>query len=523
MTLDVGGRDLFIYSTHNGGATWSISPAFVHQGKNTDFVSMNDGITWDSTGMFHITHNAGTSWSNVTPNINFGDDMPDMDFVSTTTGWLIQNQVNGSTPLYRTLDGGATWTLLSPNQPAPTPVAGTLTVQAIDVQVLDYQPVKVNAIVRGTLPDSNCTTISSVNQVRDGNTFRITLTTTTSPGQCNNTPTYFDRVITLDTTNLPPAQYIVNANGFEKSFELVTQDLTKFGQTLVDALNARNFDTVKVMMDQSLIFAFWQSQGTSYTPDQAVEQLQTNYLGTTPLTADANKDLNALLNGTDPYSVVGLDPNKSQALFVSGWGLDGKDEAILYSTKLADGSLYWHSVLIAKGGFTPDSGSISHEAFCADTRIPALIEQLKTSMNQSNGDMFSALVSPAHGVDVRLWAYASPVNFNTTSAKNVFTDTTVYNWGGGPSGIPDMGTFKDLIQPKLLDVLNAPNMETYCDNLTKVYPLSNPWPYPNIRYYNLYKPSTTASDLDFRTWLIGFEYINNQPYLYGMVTIVWEP
>ena len=86
-----------------------------------------------------------------------------------------------------------------------------------------------------------------------------------------------------------------------------------------------------------------------------------------------------------------------------------------------------------------------------------------------------------------------------------------------------MGTFKDLIQPKLLDVLNAPSMETYCDNLTKVYPLSNPWPYPNIHYYNLYKPGTSDTTLDFRTWLIGFEYINNQPYLYGMVTIVWEP
>ena len=109
MTIGLGGRDLFIYSTHNGGATWSISPTFVHQGKNTDFVSMNDGIIWDLTGMFHTTHNAGTSWSNVTPNINFGDDMPDMDFVSMSTGWLIQNQVNGSTPLYRTSDGGTTW------------------------------------------------------------------------------------------------------------------------------------------------------------------------------------------------------------------------------------------------------------------------------------------------------------------------------------------------------------------------------------------------------------------------------
>jgi hypothetical protein len=86
-----------------------------------------------------------------------------------------------------------------------------------------------------------------------------------------------------------------------------------------------------------------------------------------------------------------------------------------------------------------------------------------------------------------------------------------------------VGSFKDIIQPKLLDVLNAPNMETYCDNLTKVFPPSIPWPYPNIHYYNLYKPSTSGTTFDFRTWLIGFEYINNQPYLYAMVSIVWEP
>jgi hypothetical protein len=73
------------------------------------------------------------------------------------------------------------------------------------------------------------------------------------------------------------------------------------------------------------------------------------------------------------------------------------------------------------------------------------------------------------------------------------------------------------------EVFNAANMETYCDNLTKVFPLSNPWPYTNIRYYNLYKPSTTPADLDFRTWLIGFEYIDGQPYLHSLITIPWEP
>jgi hypothetical protein len=218
---------------------------------------------------------------------------------------------------------------------------------------------------------------------------------------------------------------------------------------------------------------------------------------------------------------MGLDPANSLAFYVSGWGIDGKSEAILYMAKQKDGNPYWHSALIAPSGFNPDS--VSHEAFCADTRIPALIEQLKASMNQSNGDLFASLVSPTRGVNVRLWAYSSEVNFNPTTARAVFTSTDSYNWGGGPSGVPDVGSFKDIIQPKLLEVLNAPNMETYCDDLTKVFPLATPWPYANIRYYNLYKPATPGNELDFRTWLIGFEYLNNQPYLHSMVTIVWEP
>jgi hypothetical protein len=152
-----------------------------------------------------------------------------------------------------------------------------------------------------------------------------------------------------------------------------------------------------------------------------------------------------------------------------------------------------------------------------------LLSQLKAGVNQSNGSLFSALVSPTHGLDVRLWAYADLVNFNAASVTNIFSDTKVYNWGGGPSGMPDTGTFKDVIQPKLLEVLNAPNMETYCDSFDKVYPLATPWPYPNIRYYNLYKPGTPVIELDFRTWLIGFEYIDGQPYVHSMVTISWEP
>jgi hypothetical protein len=256
-------------------------------------------------------------------------------------------------------------------------------------------------------------------------------------------------------------------------------------QNVVDTLNTRDFNTAKAYMNASFLFAFWQSKGTSYTPDLAIQQLQTNYLGATPLTSNPGKDLNALLGGLNPYSIVGLDPATSQVLFVSGWGLDGRGEALIYITSQADGSLYWHGVLIAPTGFSPSPSTISHEAFCADTRVPLLLSQLKAGVNQSNGSLFSALVSPTHGLDVRLWAYADLVNFNAASVTNIFSDTTVYTWGGGPSGIPDTGTFKDVIQPKFLEVLNAPNMETYCDSLDKVYPLANPWPYPNVRFYNL--------------------------------------
>jgi hypothetical protein len=120
----------------------------------------------------------------------------------------------------------------------------------------------------------------------------------------------------------------------------------------MDALNTKDFDSAKALMEASFTMAFWQSQGTSYTPELAIQQLQNNYIGpNTQLTPDANKDLIALLGGMNPYSVMGLEAFNSQAMFVSGWGLDGTGEAILYITRRSDGSLYWHSVLIAPGGF----------------------------------------------------------------------------------------------------------------------------------------------------------------------------
>ena len=526
------GTEMFIYVTHDGGATWARSGSAASPDRNTDFISMSDGFAWNANGFLHITHTGGASWSQVTPNINFGDGVRDMDFVSSTTGWMLDTDLNGNAALYRTTDGGSTWTTLFGSIPPTQPPAqlSDLTIVQMQIELQNTgcftpgDPMGVRAWIKNNGQAAAGGFAIRVNDVEQ---------TVNGLGMGETTAVFFPGYSNPVTAISDPAGSITESdetnNSRSEMLPVPTPPLpcvtpTEFAKTIVDALNAKNFDAAKVRMGPSFMMALWQSQGTSYTPDEAVQQLQLNYIGAgTVLAPDPNKDLSALLGDVNPYSIMGLDPSNTLALFVSGWGLDGKGEAILYVTRSANGSLYWPSVLIAPAGFASSSNPTSHEAFCADTRIPALIDQLRASMNQSNGEMFAALVSPTSGVNVRLWAYSYEVNYSAAAARNIFTGTDSYNWGGGPSGIPDVGSFKDIIQPKLLEVLNAPNMETYCDDLTKVFPLSNPWPYPNIRYYNLYKPATPGNEFDFRTWLIGLEYINNQPYLYGMVTIVWEP
>ncbi|HXD10899.1 MAG TPA: NBR1-Ig-like domain-containing protein [Anaerolineales bacterium] len=530
MTLDQ--RDLFIYVTHDGGTTWTRSTGFAREGWNASFVSVTDGFTWNRNGYLQVTHNSGGSWSQVTSNVNFGESVPIIDFVSTTTGWAILNDFNtGLSTLYRTTNGGVTWTSLTPgSQSLPD-----LSVDAMRIELQNTSCLAAGDVVGTRVWIKN-------NGQAAANSFVVSVNgiqqTVNGLGAGETTALFFSTSNSLVTTIVDVTNVIAESNETNNTrLEIVpvptppppcatatpvaAQDFNTFSQGVVDALNAHNDDLAKSKMDQTFGFAFWQSEGFASTPDQAIQQLQ-NYLGATPLSPNAAKDLNTLLDGLNPYSIMGLDAANSLGLFVSGWGLDGKGEAILYFTHRSDGTAYWHSVLIAPTGFAPGTTPAPQTNFCADSRIATLIEQLKGSMNQSNGDMFAALVSPTHGVDVRLWAYQPAVNFSPTSARNVFASTDSYSWGTGPSLITDVGTFKDIIQPKLIDVLNAPNMETYCDVLTKVYPLATPWPYPNTHYYNLYKPASAAG-FDFRTWLVGIEYVNDQPYISALVTIVWEP
>lgn len=235
----------------------------------------------------------------------------------------------------------------------PAPVLGLAVVQSVEIRFLESMPIQVHAVIRGQLPDAGCTTISDVTQARDGNTFNIEVTTTTDPlALCAQALTSFEQVVLLDVTDLPPAPYVVNANGVRQTFKLLPRDMDGFKLALVQALNAQDYEALGLMMDTSLRIALWRSDGSTYDVEPAIEQLRSNHLGADSIiVAEPEMDMSEFPEGADPFSAFGLDVGPTHALFVSGWGLDGKDEAILYMNYLLDGSLYWHGVLVAIGGF----------------------------------------------------------------------------------------------------------------------------------------------------------------------------
>ena len=169
---------------------------------------------------------------------------------------------------------------------------------------------------------------------------------------------------------------------------------------------------------------------------------------------------------------------------------------------------------------------VAPASFCADTRINTLLTNFGNALDDSNGGSLAALVSPAHGMAIHLWRNGNVVTFYPKDALWVFGSTYVHHWGAAPgSGLDTNGAFHVVVLPKLLDVFNAGYSLT-CNSLgTATQYGSNPWPleYSNVNYYTVYKPGTSGDDLDWRYWLVGVEYIQGQPYVFGLIHFQWEP
>jgi inhibitor of cysteine peptidase len=135
-------------------------------------------------------------------------------------------------------------TAYAPATQAPTEpsddgvVEGVASVEDIDILILESFPVQVNVVARGNLPDG-CTTIDQVTQERDGNTFRVTITTVRPVGMvCTEALVPFERVIDLDVYGLPAGVYTVDVNGVSDTFELAVDNVPQVEPTVEPALGS---------------------------------------------------------------------------------------------------------------------------------------------------------------------------------------------------------------------------------------------------------------------------------------------
>ena len=106
------GMLMALYYSHDGGANWALTPKLIPNGGAMNFVSANDGFVWNGSEFF-VTHDGAQTWTTVSPGIAFGDNFAGMDFVNTQIGFVLTNNTAGTRTLYKTMDSGATWTVIS--------------------------------------------------------------------------------------------------------------------------------------------------------------------------------------------------------------------------------------------------------------------------------------------------------------------------------------------------------------------------------------------------------------------------
>lgn len=166
-------------------------------------------------------------------------------------------------------------------------------------------------------------------------------------------------------------------------------------------------------------------------------------------------------------------------------------------------------------------------SFSNDSRVPALLNQLVNTLEQKDGKGLAGLISPLHGFRLQYMRGGTVAVYDAEKSTWLLESTYAMSWGLHPgSGMPVKGTFSQEVLPALLDVLISPNMQIRYEDIQSggtTYTAIWPKEYANINFLSAYRPGPAGHELNWRTWLIGVEYVDSKPYLFSLNMLVWEP
>jgi hypothetical protein len=142
---------------------------------------------------------------------------------------------------------------------------------------------------------------------------------------------------------------------------------------------------MRASMGDRFVLAYWRSEGSELSADEAMAQLQQLYFtpGADPVT-DFSIDVTGLLDGSDPLSFFGLGAER--AFHVTGLGLGANRQAIaVISRDPATGRRFWRGLLVIMGP-QPQLGDLN--AF-AERLAQALKVKDFTALRSMMSDRFS--------------------------------------------------------------------------------------------------------------------------------------
>lgn len=133
---------------------------------------------------------------------------------------------------------------------------------------------------------------------------------------------------------------------------LKTVSADTFADHLRSALLLQDYAQLQHLMGSPFIMADWRAERKEVPPAVAIVQLRNHYLSAGSAVAlPAKVAWRDLLGDSDPLTLWGADTPAVKAIYVTGLSADQQDEALLLVAQQPDGALYWHSMVVAPGGF----------------------------------------------------------------------------------------------------------------------------------------------------------------------------
>ncbi len=165
--------------------------------------------------------------------------------------------------------------------------------------------------------------------------------------------------------------------------------------------------------------------------------------------------------------------------------------------------------------------AILADDFCSDQESFDLLNSLRSVIEEQDDIRLAKMLNANRGLAVRVNWYSPEVRFTVEEAMELLSNSDQIEWGVmADSGLAVVGTFRDVIFPKLEDVfLRSP--EATCNALKfgntagKIV-----WPeeLTNLKFYGIYRSSESeGNEFDWRSWAVGIEYVDGNPYIVVLI------